>query len=124
MSYSFYYEDGIGTLRNEDNVIVDDPMEDIHTNITDPRIVLETITSHKQYQKNKPAEKSCWNTPSAYSPELNPIENFWSLIKGKTKRVFFAVGETMTSRIRAACEDTHPSELYAFADHSKRQIKF
>jgi hypothetical protein len=40
----------------------------------------------------------------------------------KMKRVFFAVGETMTSRIRAACEDTHPSELYAFADHSKRQI--
>jgi hypothetical protein len=32
------------------------------------------------------------------------------------------VGETMTSPIRAACEDTHPDELYAFANHSKGQI--
>ncbi|KAI7855093.1 hypothetical protein BDC45DRAFT_544974 [Circinella umbellata] len=45
----------------------------------------------------------------AYSPELDLIENFWSLIKGKMKRV-------------SSFADTHPSELYAFADLSKGQI--
>jgi hypothetical protein len=57
MSFTFFYQDGSDELRNEQNEIVDDPMEDIHTDITDPRIVLETITSHKQYQQNKPAKK-------------------------------------------------------------------
>jgi hypothetical protein len=57
MSYPFFYDDGHGELKNERIQIVDDPMEDIHTEITDPRIVLETITSHKQYQENKPEKK-------------------------------------------------------------------
>ncbi|KAG2193899.1 hypothetical protein INT47_004147 [Mucor saturninus] len=49
-------------------------------------------------------------------------ENFWSLVKGKIKRVFFTVGETMVFIINAACKDTHLNDLYAFYDHSKRQI--
>ncbi|KAI9485301.1 MAG: hypothetical protein EXX96DRAFT_533655 [Benjaminiella poitrasii] len=55
-SIPFFY-DGIDEIRNKDNVIVNNPIEEIHTNITNPRIILETITSHKQYQQNKPAEK-------------------------------------------------------------------
>jgi transposase len=87
-------------------------------------LVMDNCSIHKNKYLQRKTLRRGYNImylPS-YSPELNPIENFWSLVKGKMKRVFFAVGETMTSRIRAACEDTHPSELYAFADHSKRQI--
>ncbi|EIE79873.1 hypothetical protein G6F46_011946 [Rhizopus delemar] len=87
-------------------------------------LVMDNCSIHKNKYLQRKIIRRGYNYMylPAYSPELNLIENFWSLIKGKMKRVFFAVGETMTSRIRAACEDTHPSELYAFADHSKRQI--
>ncbi|KAG1371810.1 hypothetical protein G6F61_011598 [Rhizopus arrhizus] len=87
-------------------------------------LVMDNCSIHKNKYLQRKIIRRCYNYMylPAYSLELNPIENFWSLIKGKMKRVFFAVGETMMSRIRAACEDTHPSELYAFADHSKGQI--
>ncbi|KAG1140142.1 hypothetical protein G6F37_008877 [Rhizopus arrhizus] len=39
-----------------------------------------------------------------YSPELNAIEQFWSLVKGKMKRDKLLQSETMSSRIKDACE--------------------
>ncbi|KAI8880738.1 hypothetical protein K501DRAFT_190679 [Backusella circina FSU 941] len=87
-------------------------------------LVIDNCSIHKiRYLQRKILRRgyNIMYLPS-YSLELNLIENFWSLFKSKMKRVFFAVDETMMCGIHAACEDTHPSELYAFADHSKRQI--
>ena len=40
-----------------------------------------------------------------YSPELNPIEQFWSLVKGKMKRYCLIKEETLSSRIAAGCNN-------------------
>ncbi|CEI98954.1 hypothetical protein RMCBS344292_13049 [Rhizopus microsporus] len=45
-------------LFDEHGERVYDPMEGVLTEITDPNIVLETITSRKSYLANKPAEKN------------------------------------------------------------------
>ncbi|CEP07108.1 hypothetical protein [Parasitella parasitica] len=38
-----------------------------------------------------------------YSPDLNPIEQFWSICKSKLKREKLLKEETLTSRIGDAC---------------------
>lgn len=57
-----------------------------------------------------------------YSPELNPIEQFWAIVKGRLKRQRLMTEENLSSRIAEACNDIPVSNLYAFSDHSKRQI--
>ncbi|KAG0930795.1 hypothetical protein G6F57_011475 [Rhizopus arrhizus] len=57
-----------------------------------------------------------------YSPELNAIKQFWSLVKGKMTRNKLLQSETMSSRIKDACEQVLLSDLYGFANHSKCQI--
>ena len=57
-----------------------------------------------------------------YSPELNPIEQFWAIIKGKMKRDRLMTEENLSSRIADACNDVLISDLYGFCSHSKRQI--
>lgn len=39
-----------------------------------------------------------------YSPELNPIEQFWSVVKSKLKREKLLEAETLNSRIAEACQ--------------------
>lgn len=39
-----------------------------------------------------------------YSPELNPIEQFWSAVKSKVKRHLLKDTETLTTRIIESCE--------------------
>jgi hypothetical protein len=53
----FFYEDGHDNFYNKDGERVFDPMEGMLTEISDPNIVLETITSQKPYLSLKPAEK-------------------------------------------------------------------
>ena len=57
-----------------------------------------------------------------YSPELNPIEQFWALVKGKMKRHGLMKEETLSCRIGDACNDVRFSDPYSFCLHSKRQI--
>lgn len=57
-----------------------------------------------------------------YSPEIHAVEQFWSLVKGKMKRDKLLESKTMSSRIKDACEQVLLSDLYGFANHSKRQI--
>jgi hypothetical protein len=57
-SQTFYFEDGMDNLFDEHGERVYDPMEGVLTEIADPNIVLETITSRKSYLANKPAEKN------------------------------------------------------------------
>ncbi len=54
---SFYYEDGNDNVYNEQGEKVLDPIEGILTEITDPNIILEGITSQQFYLAIKPPEK-------------------------------------------------------------------
>lgn len=40
-----------------------------------------------------------------YSPELNPIEQFWALLKSKVKRSQFGDTEDLKTRISEAIQD-------------------
>jgi transposase len=42
---------------------------------------------------------------STYSPELNPIEQFWAVIKSKVKRHRFLQEDTISKRITKACKN-------------------
>lgn len=53
-----------------------------------------------------------------YSPELNPIEQFWSVCKSKLKREKLLKEETLTSRITEACNNIYISDLQGFCRYS------
>ncbi|KAG1150146.1 hypothetical protein G6F37_011268 [Rhizopus arrhizus] len=53
-----------------------------------------------------------------YSPELNPIEQFWSIVKNKVKRSQFQTKEDLLTRITEACNNVPPEHLRAFVQHS------
>ncbi|KAG2209301.1 hypothetical protein INT46_003970 [Mucor plumbeus] len=57
-----------------------------------------------------------------YSPELNPIENFWSVVKSKVKRHSLKNTETLTSRIVESCEEVPLHHLQNFIQHSVKQF--
>jgi hypothetical protein len=52
-----------------------------------------------------------------YSPELNPIEQFWSIVKNKVKRSSFEATEDLATRIAEACNCAPPKYLQAVAQH-------
>jgi transposase len=54
----------------------------------------------------------------AYSPELNPIEQFWSVVKSTQ----LLDRETLSTRIDDASNNISLNDLYGFISHSKRQI--
>ncbi|KAI7898844.1 uncharacterized protein BX663DRAFT_232448 [Cokeromyces recurvatus] len=53
---TFYYEDGLEKIFNENGERVVDPMEDVLTDIIDPNIVLATLTSQAAYLAAKPED--------------------------------------------------------------------
>lgn len=53
-----------------------------------------------------------------YPPELNPIEQFWAIVKNKVKRSSFEDTEDLTTRIAEACNGVPPMHLQEFAQHS------
>lgn len=53
-----------------------------------------------------------------YSPELNPIEQFWAIVKGKVRRSQFGNTEDLKTRISEACDKVPRKHLYNFAQHS------
>ncbi|KAG1450377.1 hypothetical protein G6F56_008368 [Rhizopus delemar] len=57
-----------------------------------------------------------------YSPELNPIENFWSIVKSKVKRHSLKDTETLTSRIVESCEEVPLQHLQNCIQHSVKQF--
>ncbi|KAG1164817.1 hypothetical protein G6F36_013707 [Rhizopus arrhizus] len=52
-----------------------------------------------------------------YSPELNPIEQFLSIVKNKVKRSQFQ-DKDLATRIAEACNAVPSEHLRAFAQHS------
>ncbi|KAL1933710.1 hypothetical protein VTP01DRAFT_7800 [Rhizomucor pusillus] len=61
----------------------------------------------------------CASLPS-YSPELNPIEQFWSVTKSKVKRHRFLQQEVLSTGIRDACNNVKPSDFHGFVSHSHK----
>jgi hypothetical protein len=53
-----------------------------------------------------------------YSPELNPIEMFWKVLKDRVKRGSLTIAETLNSRISDGREDVPVEHLQNFIQHS------
>ncbi|KAG0786612.1 hypothetical protein G6F62_008901 [Rhizopus arrhizus] len=58
-----------------------------------------------------------------YSPELNPIEQFWAVIKAKVKRGKLSDVETLTTRIIEASEAVPIVHLQNIIQHSVNQFE-
>lgn len=59
---------------------------------------------------------------SPYSLELNPIEQFWELFKGKTKRHKLHDTETLETKIAKATNDIHIRHIEYIVIHSKNHF--
>jgi transposase len=57
-----------------------------------------------------------------YSPELNPIEQFWAIIKKIVRRHKLADTEMLEDRIEEACNMVHIEHLFNICQHSKKQF--
>jgi hypothetical protein len=57
-----------------------------------------------------------------HSPELNPIEQSWSVVKSKLKLTKLLDKETLSTRIADASNNVSLNDLYGFVGHSERQI--
>ncbi|KAK4510120.1 ribosomal protein S5 [Mucor velutinosus] len=57
-----------------------------------------------------------------YSPELNPIEQFWHVVKSKLKRERLLKTETLSTRITDACNDVLYSDLEGSARYSVKKF--
>ncbi|KAG0938697.1 hypothetical protein G6F57_006565 [Rhizopus arrhizus] len=55
-----------------------------------------------------------------YSPELNPIEQFWSAVKSKVKRNKLLEAETLMTRISEASNSLRLSDSKGFVGHSHK----
>ncbi|KAG1137102.1 hypothetical protein G6F37_007141 [Rhizopus arrhizus] len=58
-----------------------------------------------------------------YSPELNPIEQFWSAVKSKLKRHQILEEETLQDRITEACSQIPQVHLYGFVKYSHSRLE-
>jgi len=57
-----------------------------------------------------------------YSPELNPIEQFWSVLKSKLKRSKLLEKETLSLRIKEASREIELSSIQGFIGHSMKRF--
>ncbi|KAI9295837.1 hypothetical protein K502DRAFT_324113 [Neoconidiobolus thromboides FSU 785] len=102
---------------------------------------LDTLSNHKRFRgfyivmNNAPAHKlseieayikkkgyKCAYLPLD-SPELNPMEPFWSYFKTKVRRGKLSDDETITTRIKQGCKDVAISDLDGFCKASKSMFK-
>jgi transposase len=93
---------------------------DRHPEFKENYLVMDNAPIHKHTDIRKYIEGRgyrCVYLPP-YSPELNPIEQFWSVAKSKVKREQLLEEETMTSRIREACNKVLISDLRGFCQYS------
>lgn len=57
-----------------------------------------------------------------YSPELYPIEQFWSVVKSKLKREALLEEEILSSSISDACNEVLLSGLQGFCRYSQSRF--
>ncbi|PHZ08963.1 uncharacterized protein RHIMIDRAFT_267294 [Rhizopus microsporus ATCC 52813] len=72
---------------------------------------LKTLTRIRQYYEKQGNEQLS-------SPELNPIEQFWAIVKNKVKRSSFEVTEDLATRITEAYNSVPLKHLQAFVQNS------
>ncbi|CEG75317.1 hypothetical protein RMATCC62417_10382 [Rhizopus microsporus] len=72
----------------------------------------ENIRKYIEYRGYK-----CVYLPT-YSPELNPIEQFWAVAKSKVKRHRFLQEDSLSKRITEACKGVEKSHFKGFVSHS------
>ena len=53
-----------------------------------------------------------------YFPELNPIEQFWLVVKSKVKQNKFLEKESLMTRISEECVSLYLSNFKGFVSHS------
>jgi transposase len=85
-------------------------------------IVMDNASIHKSKPMLRKIESKGYKVMCLppYTPELNPIEQFWAMVKGKMKRDRLMSEENLSSRIGDACNNVLISDLYSFCSHSKR----
>src|SRR6478609_5682072 len=87
----FFLEDEHNNSYNKDGERVFDPMEGVLTEVSDPNVVLETITSQKSYLSLKPVEKEtpANNTIKKVVELTKPINNgVYKDYNDQTREVF------------------------------------
>ncbi|CEG65348.1 hypothetical protein RMATCC62417_02151 [Rhizopus microsporus] len=72
----------------------------------------ENIKKYIEYRGYK-----CVYLPT-YSPDLNPIEQFWAVAKSKVKRHRFLQEDILSKRITEACKSVKKSHFRGFISHS------
>ncbi|KAG1046675.1 hypothetical protein G6F43_010849 [Rhizopus delemar] len=85
-------------------------------------LVMDNAPIHKAEDISRYIESRgyrCAYLPS-YSPELNPIEQFWSVLKSKVKRNRFLESETLMTRISEASKCLELSDFEGFVSHSHK----
>ncbi|KAG1135586.1 hypothetical protein G6F37_012654 [Rhizopus arrhizus] len=93
MTNTFFYEDGQENVYNEQGIKAFDPMGDTLTQITDPNIVLETITSQSTYlairksTEEKIVKKSDDIKPKAVTKPKSKLTTY-NDYSDKTREVF------------------------------------
>ncbi|CEG84661.1 hypothetical protein RMATCC62417_18430 [Rhizopus microsporus] len=98
---------------------------DLHEQFKGHYIVMDNapIHTHQNIQKYiEQRDYSCIYLPP-YSPELNPIELFWSVCKSKLKREKLLKEETLTSIIGEACNNIYISNLQGFCRYSESRFQ-
>ncbi|KAG1448381.1 hypothetical protein G6F56_008958 [Rhizopus delemar] len=98
---------------------------DKHEQFKGNYIVMDNAPIHKNTDIRKYIEQhgyGCVYLP-AYSPELNPIEQFWSVCKSKLKREKLLQEETLSSRIGEACNTILLSDLQGFCRYSAAKFE-
>ena len=90
MANTFFYEDGHENVYNEHGQKVLDPMEGVLTEITDPNIVLETITNQKAYLSLKPSEKTAVKKAAVKPKDTMPKTRavLYNQLSDQTREVF------------------------------------
>ncbi|KAG0827301.1 hypothetical protein G6F29_009202 [Rhizopus arrhizus] len=87
-------------------------------------LVMDNCTIHKSHPMIRKIESRGYRVMylPPYSPELNPIEQFWALVKGKMKHHRLMIEENLSQRIAKARNNVRFSDLEEICGYSKRQI--
>ncbi|KAG0783371.1 hypothetical protein G6F57_002187 [Rhizopus arrhizus] len=83
-------------------------------------LVMDNAPIHKHTGIRSYIENRCYACVylPPYSPELNPIEQFWSVCKSKLKREALLEEEILISRIKFTCNNVLISDLRGFCKYS------
>ena len=85
-------------------------------------LVMDKAPIHKSedIQKYIKSRKYRYAYLPSYSPELKPIEQFWSVVKSRVKRNRLLERETLMTRISEVSNSLRLSDFERFVSHSHK----